>query len=105
MPRAARPHRHAAAPDVAAAEARVAARARARHVRGGGAGGGAAARWGGLKELLLQRLAGEWAVDHSCASGTGLLELASLEWDAEALELAGVDASQLGTLVATTERF
>jgi gluconokinase len=66
---------------------------------------GAAARWGGLKELLLQRLAGEWAVDHSCASGTGLLELASLQWDAEALDLAGVDASQLGTLVAATERF
>jgi gluconokinase len=62
-------------------------------------------RWGGLKELVLQRLAGEWAVDHSCASGTGLLDLASLRWDEQALEIAGVEASQLGALVPTTERF
>jgi gluconokinase len=65
----------------------------------------AAARWGGLKELLLRRLVGEWAVDHSVASGTGLLELETLDWDAEALELAGIEASQLARLVPTTERF
>jgi gluconokinase len=63
-------------------------------------------RWGGLKELVLARLAGEaWAVDHSCASGTGLLDLESLDWDSEALELAGVEPGALGTLVATTECF
>jgi gluconokinase len=60
-------------------------------------------RWGGLKELLLARLTGEWAVDHSIASGTALLDLQSLSWDAEALELAHVDADQLGRLVPTTE--
>jgi gluconokinase len=65
----------------------------------------AAARWGGLKELVLARLAGEWAVDVSVASGTGLLDLASLEWDDEALALAGVDADQLARLVPATERF
>jgi len=64
---------------------------------------GAAARWGGLKELLLQALTGAWTIDHSCASGTGLLDLERLDWDAEALELAGVEPDQLGTLVPTTE--
>jgi gluconokinase len=64
----------------------------------------AAARWGGLKELVLERLTGAWAVDHSCASGTGLLDLERLDWDAEALELAGVGADRLGALVPTTER-
>jgi gluconokinase len=60
-------------------------------------------RWGGLKELVLERLTGEWAVDHSVASGTGLLDLQSLRWDAEALELAGVDADRLAELVPATE--
>jgi gluconokinase len=60
-------------------------------------------RWGGLKELVLDRLAGEWAVDHSCASGTGLMDLYRLDWDAEALELAGVEADELGRLVPCTE--
>jgi gluconokinase len=65
----------------------------------------AATRWGGLKELVLERLVGEWAVDHSVASGTGLLALDTLEWDEEALALAGVGSSQLATLVPTTEQF
>jgi hypothetical protein len=57
-------------------------------------------RWGGLKELALDRLAREWAVDHSCASGTGLMGLDHLDWDTEALEIAGVEPGQLATLVA-----
>jgi gluconokinase len=61
--------------------------------------------WGGLKELVVERLTGAWAVDHSCASGTGLLDLERLDWDAEALALAGVEADRLGTLVATTDAF
>jgi gluconokinase len=66
---------------------------------------GAAMCFGGMKELILQRLTGAWTVDHSCASGTGLLDLEALDWDREALELAGVRAEQLGTLVPTTEAF
>jgi gluconokinase len=61
------------------------------------------ARWGGLKELLLERLTGAWALDHSCGSGTGLMRLDDLDWDAEALELAGVRWNQLGTPVPATE--
>jgi gluconokinase len=60
-------------------------------------------RWGGLKELVLGRLAGGWTVDHSCASGTGLMDLERLDWDAQALEIAGVDAERLGRLVPCTE--
>jgi gluconokinase len=60
-------------------------------------------RWGGLKELVLERLTGRWAVDHSCASGTGLMRLEDLAWDEEALELAGVRPDRLGDLVPTTE--
>ena len=62
----------------------------------------AARRWVGVKELILARLAGEWVVDHSSASGTGLLALATLDWDSEALELSGVVPEQLCAPVAAT---
>src|SRR4051812_29959668 len=64
---------------------------------------GAAMLWGGLKELVVEELTSAWVVDHSCASGTGLLDLERLDWDAEALELAGVRWNQLGTPVPATE--
>jgi gluconokinase len=59
----------------------------------------AVARWCGIKELLLHRLTGEWVMDVSIASGTGLMALETLDWDAEALEVAGVRAEQLPPLV------
>lgn len=61
-----------------------------------------AARWGGIKEYLLLRLCGVWLMDHSIASATGLMNLERLDWDAQALRLAGVEAAQLPELVATT---
>ena len=45
-----------------------------------------------------------WAIDHSFASATGLMALDDLDWDAEALELAGIAADQLARLVPATER-
>jgi gluconokinase len=63
----------------------------------------AARRWVGIKELVLARLTGEWAVDHSIASGTGLLNLERLDWDTDALAVAGIDADRLSPLVPTTE--
>ncbi len=62
-------------------------------------------RWCGSKEYLLQQWCdGEaFVVDHSIASATGLLALDTLDWDAEALELAGVRPGQLPQpLPATT---
>jgi gluconokinase len=64
----------------------------------------AARRWAGIKELVVARLTGTWAVDHSIASGTGLLNLRELDWDAEALAIAGIDAGRLSPLVPATER-
>lgn len=62
---------------------------------------GRVARWVGVKELVLHRLTGEWAMDHSVASGTGLMNLEALDWDDQALDLAGVDRDQLPRLVET----
>jgi gluconokinase len=61
-----------------------------------------AARFVGIKEFIFHRLFGRWLVDHSIASATGLLNLPTLDWDAEALELAGVRREQLSELVPTT---
>jgi gluconokinase len=63
-----------------------------------------ARRWVGVKELVLHRLTGQWVTDHATASGTGLMGLETLDWDPQALELAGVTPDQLPRLVAVTER-
>jgi gluconokinase len=63
-----------------------------------------ARRWAGVKEVVLHRLTGEWVMDHSTASGTGLMALDALDWDPLALELAGVEPDQLPRLVPATER-
>jgi gluconokinase len=59
----------------------------------------AAHRFVGVKELVLHALCGEWVLDHSVASGTGLFNIRELDWDDEALEIAGVRREQLATLV------
>ncbi len=63
----------------------------------------AARRWVGVKEVVLHALTGRWAIDHSCASGTGLLDLGTLDWDPEALRLACVNPERLPELVPATE--
>ncbi|HET6507247.1 MAG TPA: gluconokinase [Baekduia sp.] len=54
-----------------------------------------AARWVGVKELIVHRLTGAWLTDHSTASGTGLLALGTLEYHDDALAVAGVRREQL----------
>jgi gluconokinase len=63
----------------------------------------AACRWVGIKELMLSFLTGEWLVDYSCASGTGLFNLRTLGWDAEAMGIVGIQAEQLCRPVPTTQ--
>ncbi|GGC78864.1 gluconokinase [Undibacterium terreum] len=63
---------------------------------------GRAARFVGVKEYVFFKLLGQWMVDYSIASATGLFNLQQLDWDQDALELAGVAAHQLSTLVPTT---
>lgn len=55
-----------------------------------------------IKEYLFFRLFGQYVVDHSIASCTGLLNLEQLDWDAEALEVAGITPDHLSKLVPTT---
>jgi gluconokinase len=58
-------------------------------------------RWVGVKELVVHRLTGEWLTDHSTASGTGLLKLGTLDYEPEALEVAGVRREQLPDVAPT----
>jgi gluconokinase len=58
----------------------------------------------GIKEYVLHKLFGEYVVDYSIASATGLFDLNSLSWHPEALHLAGVSAEQLSQPVPTTHR-
>jgi gluconokinase len=55
----------------------------------------APARYLGLAEYVTGALLGDPSASPSMASGTGLLELATASWDAQALELAGVDQRAL----------
>jgi gluconokinase len=61
----------------------------------------AAARWCGVKELVVHRLCGDWMTDRSVASGTGLMDLATLDYDDEALEVAGVTRERLCPIAPT----
>ncbi|MEW9700415.1 gluconokinase [Paenibacillus sp. SI8] len=55
-----------------------------------------------IKEYVFAKLFGEYVVDYSIASATGMMNLEKLDWDEEALEIAGVTRNQLSTLVPTT---
>ncbi len=57
------------------------------------------ARWVSFAEYLERELFGELRCSHSMASGSGLLDVRRLEWDAEALELAGLTLDRLSPLV------
>ena len=56
-----------------------------------------------IKEYIFSNLFGEYVIDHSIASSTGMLNLEQLEWDQEALEIAGITPDQLSRLVPTTQ--
>ena len=58
--------------------------------------------WAGIKEHVLRHLTAEWVTDLSVASATGLLDQAALDWDGEALELAGLEPERLPALVPST---
>lgn len=62
----------------------------------------AASHWVSVKEYVFHRLFGEYVVDHSIASATGLFNLAALDWDAEVLEMFGLPREKLSRPVSTT---
>lgn len=55
-----------------------------------------------IKEYVFYRFFGEYVVDYSIASATGLFNLEQLDWDGKALEIAGVTADHLSKPVSTT---
>lgn len=60
------------------------------------------ARFLSIKEYVFFKLFGDYVIDHSIASATGLFNLELLDWDKEALEVAGVTPERLSRLVPTT---
>jgi gluconokinase len=54
-----------------------------------------------IKEYIWYRLFAEFTIDHSIASCTGIFNIFNLDWDSNALELAGINKMQLSKLVST----
>jgi gluconokinase len=61
----------------------------------------AARRWVGIKEFVVAQLTGEYVVDRSIGSATGLLDMETGAWWRPALAAAGVDPEQLPEVVPT----
>ncbi|MFF2448221.1 gluconokinase [Neobacillus sp. NPDC058068] len=59
----------------------------------------------GIKEYIFKKFFDQYVVDHSLASAMGMMNLKTLDWDDEALRIAGVKREQLSTLVPTTTIF
>ena len=52
-----------------------------------------------IKTYIIQQLTGEYVIDYSLASATGLLNIHTLQWQEDALTYAGISAGQLPGLV------
>jgi gluconokinase len=59
----------------------------------------------GIKEFVFHRFFGQYVVDYSLASAMGMMNLKALDWDEEALRIAGISREQLSELVPTTKIF
>jgi len=59
----------------------------------------------GIKEYIFKKFFNQYVVDHSLASAMGMMNLHTLDWDEEALNIAGITRAQLSTLVPTTTLF
>lgn len=64
-----------------------------------------AARFIGIKEYICWLLTGEYVIDHSLASATGLFDLRRLKWYEPALNKAGIDKSHLSAPVSSMQSF
>jgi gluconokinase len=54
-----------------------------------------------IKEFIWFRIFNDYQVDHSIACGTGLIDLTTLSWSEEALQLAGINVGHLSSPVST----
>lgn len=57
----------------------------------------------GIKEYIFYKLLGDFVVDTSIASATGLLNIKTLQWDQDILSFTGIDSSRLSRVVSTKE--
>jgi gluconokinase len=55
-----------------------------------------------IKEYILYRLLGKFVVDRSIASGSGIYNIQTLDWDGQLLDMLGISADQLSPVVSTT---
>lgn len=53
-----------------------------------------------LKSYIIEQLTGEYAIDYSLASATGLLNIHKIAWEPNALDYAGIRADKLPELVS-----
>lgn len=57
-----------------------------------------------MKGYIVHEICGEYLADWSVASGTGILNIHRMQWDDEAVALAGLDPTQLPSLVSPFTR-
>lgn len=53
-----------------------------------------------IKSYIIQQLTGEYFIDYSLASATGLLNIETIQWEPQALDHAGITADKLPELAA-----
>jgi len=53
-----------------------------------------------IKSYIIQQLTGEYILDYSLASATGLFNIHKLKWDTDALDYAGISVNKLPDLVS-----
>lgn len=63
-----------------------------------------AAHFGSIKEYLWRRLTGQFEIDFSIATATGLFDPAKQQWSKDAITYAGVRPDQLSAAVPTTQQ-
>lgn len=59
-------------------------------------------KWLSLKDFIAYQLFGQFVTDYAIASATGLFRSEQMDWDEDALKLAGVERSQLPELKPPT---
>lgn len=62
-------------------------------------------RWVSITDNVMQHFSGKLSTSISMASGTGLLNATTLEWDRDLLDLLGLDIEQLPPIVDRTDAY
>lgn len=57
-----------------------------------------------IKEYIWHHLTGQYVVDSSMASGTGMMNIESLTWDSDILTYLGINEDKLSTIVSPTHQ-